>query len=431
LRQRIFANRQFFPPDLDLAFVGAWIENESDGRRGGVSRLGEVGYFQLHPAEISDIAGKSHVGEVVAQIQASADRDLQWGGALLRHYDSAITRFQIPRGTRLYHALLKVMHSSRPRGIRWLEHVRAALGRNPQSYREFLQIARLLYEKQIPPGITKSIPSKLPSCAPGHLLARREAYLVPGESRLYPGEKPAFAALMARGNALAMTAQVFATTPLGAATTFPGVSFQSPLPLAYSHVVSGWRRPRPQRNGWHQGMDLPAPEGTPVLAVESGTVEKISHGEFAGLFVALRHAAGWVSRYLHLHDETVEKGQRITKGQVIGHVGRSGVKKSGSHLHFDMLLDPALLDQYARTFGMPRGGFGKHHAEGTAVPSEPLIPVASYTSTVIQDAKKNGVPLYQPAYFHRPFPAGKAFAGFAALALASLIGLHYWQIRKA
>lgn len=425
VRALIDANERFFPPNLDPAFLGAWIEHESDGRHGlATTSLGEVGYFQLHPAEIEDMAGIQNVARVINEIQTSKTANVRWGGALLQHYDEAVMKFEIPRGTRLHHALLKVMHSSRPRGIRWLQHVTAVLGRAPRDYNEFLVVARRLFDKQIPPRIEKSIPSRLPSCAPSYLLERRDTYLMPGDHVAFPGDVPPFVPFALRSTVTAMAAQAqalqaIALPGLGAAP-FPGVEFMSPMPLV--KVASGWWQPRPGRNGRHEGFDLYAPVGTPVLSTEDGIVSRWE-GEYAGRALHVAHAGGWTSRYMHL-DQRVEDGRRVNKGDVIATVGTTGLRSSAPHLHFALLLQEQLLPLYVQRFGMPKTGFGRKHGPGVAVPAEPLVPVAGYQQDVIDDAKRNGVPLFAPV---RKPVAGKVFVAVGAAALVGMIGLSYYR----
>jgi murein DD-endopeptidase MepM/ murein hydrolase activator NlpD len=195
-------------------------------------------------------------------------------------------------------------------------------------------------------------------------------------------------------------------------------------PIAGARVFSGWGRPRPARNGEHQGLDIAAPVGTPVFAVEEGIVGKVAKGEHAGLFTTVQHAGGWTSRYMHLDKSRVAPGQRVEKGAHIADSGSSGISSSAPHLHFDMLLREDKLPLYTKTYGEPVGGYGARRAEGRAVPSEPIIPVSEYADQVIRDAGRNNVSLYVPV--RRPFPWGKAFAGLSGAALLFAAGLTLW-----
>jgi murein DD-endopeptidase MepM/ murein hydrolase activator NlpD len=207
-----------------------------------------------------------------------------------------------------------------------------------------------------------------------------------------------------------------------AGSGFPGVTFSSPLPGVI--IASGWWQRRPYRDGRHEGFDLYAPTGTPVLAVADGVVKRWT-GEFAGKSIHVEHSGGWTSRYMHLDKWIAEDGQRVRKGQVIGTVGTTGTKSSKPHLHFALLLKEHLLPLYARKFGMPKTGFGRKHGPGVAVPSEPLIPAAGYQADVIVDAKIHGIPLYVREVEKAAFPWHKAFVGVGATLLAGVILLEW------
>lgn len=417
VRLLIERNLDVFPPNVDVPFLSAWVERESDGRHSLESSLGEVGYFQLHPAEIEDMVGVSNRAAVIAAIKADPVQSIQWGARLLHHYDEAIVPFGIERGTRLYHGLLKTMHTSRPRGRRWLGHVTTALGRPPSSFEEFLATTVTLKNRD--PNNTP----RLPTCSAFQLLKRRDAFMLPGDPALGAGStKEVVLATLATGSVMAFQYQQgLVGAGLGAAEPFPGILFGTPIEGAF--VTSGWGRPRPARNGEHRGLDIRAEVGTPVFAVADGVVGKVSRGEHAGLFVTVQHPLGWTSRYMHLHDTRVQPGQRVDRGERIARSGRTGISASAPHLHFDVLLRTDLLPRYAAVFGTPRGGFGERRAEGTAVPSEPLIPVAGYAPGVIADAQRNQIPLFTRP--ETPFPWAKAVVGLGAAAVLLVLSFRY------
>lgn len=87
----------------------------------------------------------------------------------------------------------------------------------------------------------------------------------------------------------------------------------------------------------HQGQDVPSPCGTPLVAVESGTITwKASH-PLAGNYVVLDGAgSGNDYAYMHLRDPAlVEEGQTVTTGQPVGFVGQTGDARA-CHLHFEL-----------------------------------------------------------------------------------------------
>lgn len=91
---------------------------------------------------------------------------------------------------------------------------------------------------------------------------------------------------------------------------------------------------------FHKGMDIVAPVGTPVLAPGGGTVTFAGETEGGGVTVILDHQGGLVTSYGHLRDANVAKGQTVSRGQCIGHVGDLG-QATGPHLHFEARQDGA------------------------------------------------------------------------------------------
>ena len=91
-------------------------------------------------------------------------------------------------------------------------------------------------------------------------------------------------------------------------------------------------------NAGHRGTDIPAPEGTPILAAHSGTVLVSGWNDSYGNQVLLDNGAGLSTRYAHMTASTVTAGETVTAGQVIGYVGSTG-DSTGNHLHFEVMQD--------------------------------------------------------------------------------------------
>ena len=89
-------------------------------------------------------------------------------------------------------------------------------------------------------------------------------------------------------------------------------------------------------NSGHRGTDIPAPEGTPILAAHSGTVIISGWNNSYGNQVLLDNGAGLSTRYAHMTAAAVSAGETVTAGQVIGYVGNTG-DSTGFHLHFEVM----------------------------------------------------------------------------------------------
>jgi murein DD-endopeptidase MepM/ murein hydrolase activator NlpD len=200
-------------------------------------------------------------------------------------------------------------------------------------------------------------------------------------------------------------------------------------------VLDGWRvRPT---TGLHGALDIPMPTGTPIFAAADGVATRVAPTDSsdAGIFVALTHPSGLVSRYLHLSKALVTQGQRVTKGQQIGLSGTTGLSE-GPHLHFDLAVPATLLPQIIAAVGTPTTGFPNDFGFGTPIPAEPWLPVDSYASSVITNARAVGVPLFKD----RPRGAPIAVAApdtttrnviIGTVAVGAFVGLSWLALRVA
>ncbi len=95
----------------------------------------------------------------------------------------------------------------------------------------------------------------------------------------------------------------------------------------------------------HNGIDLAAPEGTPVKASNTGKVVFVKDLKLTGQSIIIDHGLGLFSVYLHLSRMDVKEGQTIKKGEGIGAVGSTGFS-TGPHLHFTLSYHKTALDPY-------------------------------------------------------------------------------------
>lgn len=108
-----------------------------------------------------------------------------------------------------------------------------------------------------------------------------------------------------------------------------------PVPSYTLTSAFGWRiHPIYKTQRFHQGVDLAAPQGTPIYAAKSGKVTNASFQQGgAGYYVSINHGDGFTSIYMHMTHYIVAPGQYVSTGQVIGYVGSTGAS-TGPHLHF-------------------------------------------------------------------------------------------------
>lgn len=113
------------------------------------------------------------------------------------------------------------------------------------------------------------------------------------------------------------------------------------VPIKYTALTSPYglrKHPVEGQSKFHYGVDLAAPQGTPIIATRGGTITIAKYDNEAGYFVEIDHLDGYTSRYLHMARYIVANGQIVIPGQVIGYCGATGVA-TGSHLHFSIYLD--------------------------------------------------------------------------------------------
>ena len=106
-------------------------------------------------------------------------------------------------------------------------------------------------------------------------------------------------------------------------------------------VLTAWRT--------HDGIDIAAKAGTTVLAASSGTVRSVTDDTLMGTTVVLEHEGGYETTYANLQSKpTVETGDSVSAGQIIGAVGTTAAAESGApHLHFAVSRDGKAVDPRA------------------------------------------------------------------------------------
>ena len=108
--------------------------------------------------------------------------------------------------------------------------------------------------------------------------------------------------------------------------------FMWPVPQFYK--VSSSFGPRGRKH--HDGIDIPAPKGTPIVAVDTGVVIYSDNGiRGYGNMIVIAHGDDIFTVYAHNKKNKVDKGDRVDKGQEIAQIGNTG-RSTGPHLHFEI-----------------------------------------------------------------------------------------------
>lgn len=109
--------------------------------------------------------------------------------------------------------------------------------------------------------------------------------------------------------------------------------------LMYNETLADWRT--------HDGVDISADPGTPVLAACAGTVASVADDPLMGTTVTISHAGGYQTTYANLQaDPPVEAGDAVSAGQTVGTVGDTAAAEAaqGAHLHFSVTKDGDTVD---------------------------------------------------------------------------------------
>lgn len=102
----------------------------------------------------------------------------------------------------------------------------------------------------------------------------------------------------------------------------------------------------------HEGIDVSAPMGAPIVAPAAGTVTMVTVQNGYGNVLEIDHGGGIVTKYAHCSRIVVRVGQRVKRGQVIANVGNTGLS-TGPHLHYEIHVQGKVVDPL--TYVLPAG----------------------------------------------------------------------------
>ena len=152
-------------------------------------------------------------------------------------------------------------------------------------------------------------------------------------------------------------------------------AFSNPFDFAWIGLVSspyGYRiHPVTGVKNLHRGVDIAAPEGTEIKAIQNGRVVSAGETDGYGLCVVIEDDRGYLSRYAHCSELNVRTGQQVERGDMIATVGGTG-NSTGPRLHLEVMLNGEYLNPY---FFVETGDDGSGAVPGGAVaPVSPGYP---------------------------------------------------------
>jgi murein DD-endopeptidase MepM/ murein hydrolase activator NlpD len=111
-----------------------------------------------------------------------------------------------------------------------------------------------------------------------------------------------------------------------------------PVNVSYNASGFGLRiDPFSGRSSFHEGIDFPAPTGTPIVAAAGGVIIAAEYHHQFGNMLEIDHGNGIVTRYAHASKLQVKLGDIVRRGQHIADIGSSG-RSTGAHLHFEVAV---------------------------------------------------------------------------------------------
>jgi len=150
---------------------------------------------------------------------------------------------------------------------------------------------------------------------------------------------PLFIASLLLGPALSSAQTISASTP----TVSPVVTKPLDQKLIISSAFGTRVSPFSGEHEQHEGLDIPAQAGSPILATGNGKVTYAGYAPGYGNLVEIDHGAGYATRYGHAQTLLVKTGDTVKQSQIIATVGSTG-RSTGPHLHFEVSLNKVPFD---------------------------------------------------------------------------------------
>jgi hypothetical protein len=148
----------------------------------------------------------------------------------------------------------------------------------------------------------------------------------------------------------------------------------------------------------HEGLDILAPEGAPIVSPTEAVVVETGTGSASGKYVTTANPGGEVFVYIHLSEILVDEGDQLDRGDIIGYVGNTGNASGGpAHLHFEVRDGRDPMDPYPRlteVFSLEEKIEFLERALNDVPDEEELVEfVVKYYATELRQAKAAGFEL--------------------------------------
>lgn len=131
------------------------------------------------------------------------------------------------------------------------------------------------------------------------------------------------------------------------AITYDGGQFAWPAPK-YTRISDDYGQrihPTLGTEQFHNGVDMAAPGGSPILAAYDGEVVAADYSATMGNYIMINHGDGLITIYMHASALLVSKGQMVVRGEEIAKVGSTG-RSTGNHLHFSVRKDGSYVSPW-------------------------------------------------------------------------------------
>jgi murein DD-endopeptidase MepM/ murein hydrolase activator NlpD len=115
--------------------------------------------------------------------------------------------------------------------------------------------------------------------------------------------------------------------------------------LSRFHPILHYARP-------HEGIDVSAPMGAPIVAPAGGIVQRVTWETGYGNVLEIDHGDGIITKYAHCSKIVVRPGQKVKRGQIIANVGSTGLS-TGPHVHYEIHVNGKVVDPL--TYVLPEG----------------------------------------------------------------------------